>query len=156
VILRTLASGTTSSIFINGIGNNYADGADNFNARGVTDLDFGARRDGQAGQCLYFADDFNDVIYQACGFTPTAAMVSVGGRVITADGRGLANALVYLTDQTGETRTARTSPFGYYRFEEIPAGETYVVSVRHKRYQFAPQMVAVQEELTGLDFTVQE
>jgi len=48
---------------------------------------------------------------------------------------------------------ARTSSFGYYRFDDVLAGETYIVSVTSKRYSFAPQVVSVFEELTDLDFT---
>ncbi len=154
VILRTSASGNSSSVsttFINGIGNNYNDGADNFNARGVTDLDFGARRDGQTGNCLYFADDFNDVIYQACGFAPTAASVSVSGRVF-APGRGAA-AIVSMTDANGNTRTAETDMLGYFRFEEVETGQTYIFETRSKRLRFATQIVTITENLDELNFT---
>lgn len=48
---------------------------------------------------------------------PTAAEVSLSGRVMTADGRGLQNAIVLLTDETGNTRTTLTSSLGYYNFD---------------------------------------
>ena len=38
-------------------------------------------------------------------FAPTAANISISGRVLTSDGRGLTNAGVLLTDATGNTRT---------------------------------------------------
>jgi len=57
-----------------------------------------------------------------------------------------------LTDAFGNTRTARTSTFGYYRFDEVEAGQTYIFNVRSKRYQFAPQVVTVTEDLTELNF----
>lgn len=155
VILATAADGNSSSvssIFISGIGNDYTDGIDNFNARGVTDLDFGARRDGLPGKCLYFADDYNDVIYSACGFAPTAANVAVSGRVFSPDGFGLRNASVSITDSHGNVRYALTSSFGYFRFDEVAAGETYVASVTSKRYTFAPRTVTPTDELTNFDF----
>jgi len=86
---------------------------------------------------------------------PTAASVSIGGRVTTPEGRGLRGALVSLTDQNGNTRTAMTTTFGYYHFDEVAAGETYVISVSSKRYSFAPQVVSVMEDLTGLNFTAE-
>ncbi len=86
---------------------------------------------------------------------PTAASVSVGGRVLTDRGRGLTNDFVVLTDKNGNTRTARTTAFGYYRFADVAAGETYILSVRSKRYSFAPQVVSVTEDLTELNFTAQ-
>jgi len=83
---------------------------------------------------------------------PTAAAVSVSGRVMTATGRGLMNTTVLLTDSFGNTRTMRTSAFGYYRFEEVAAGQTCVFSVRSKRYQFAPQVVTIMEDMEELNF----
>ncbi len=82
---------------------------------------------------------------------PTAANVSISGKVL-AGNRGLTNAFVTLTDQNGATRTMRTSSFGYYRFDAVEAGQTYIVAVRSKRYQFAPQVVNVAENLSELNF----
>ena len=82
---------------------------------------------------------------------PTAA-ATVSGRVLTPEGRGLRNARVSLTDQSGNSRTALTGMFGYFRFEEVAAGETYVVTINSKRYRFEPQVISVMEELTELNF----
>ena len=84
---------------------------------------------------------------------PTAASVTIGGRVTTPDGRGLRNALVALTDQGGETRTTLTGAFGYYRFADVGAGETYLVAVTSKRYQFAPLVLNVTEEMKNVNFS---
>lgn len=86
------------------------------------------------------------------GNAPTAASVSVSGRVLTGANRGLMNAVVYLTDATGETRAARTNPFGYYRFADIAAGQTVILTVVSKRYQFAPQVLSVTEQISDFDF----
>jgi hypothetical protein len=83
---------------------------------------------------------------------PTAAGVSVSGRVLTPDGRGLRNARVSLTDSAGAMQTAMTNSFGYYRFNEIGAGQTIIVSVASKRYQFPALIVSVNEEITDLNF----
>ena len=93
-------------------------------------------------------------IYQIA-FSPTAAPVSIGGRVFAGKGRGLANASVSLTDANGAARTARTNSFGYYRFGEVGAGQTVILSVVSKRYQFAPQVISVAEELNELNFFAQ-
>lgn len=84
---------------------------------------------------------------------PSAANVSVGGRVLTLGGRGISRALVSITDQNGETLSAITNSFGFYRFNEIPAGETYILSVRHKSYQFDSQVLSVSEDIRNIDFT---
>lgn len=87
--------------------------------------------------------------------TPTAASVPVSGRVMTGDGYSVRSALVEVTNSAGETQTAMTNPFGYFRFAGLPAGETYIFNVRHKRYAFVPQPITVTEEITDLNLTVQ-
>lgn len=91
-------------------------------------------------------------------FIPTAANVSISGRVVTSKGSGIRNATVTLTDVNGSTLTARTSTFGYYRFEEVRVGETYVMSVASKRFRFVPadRILTVTDELTDVDFVAQE
>jgi hypothetical protein len=87
---------------------------------------------------------------------PTAAQVSVSGRVITSDGSGLRNASVILTGSNGNSRSVVTGSFGYFRFDDVQAGETYVFSVVVKDYRFAPQAVTVNEELSELNFIALE
>jgi hypothetical protein len=85
----------------------------------------------------------------------TAANVTVGGRVLTASGAGISKAAISMDDGTGNTRTARTNPFGYYTFDEVPAGRTYVISISDKRYQFVnpTRVVTINDSLADLDFT---
>lgn len=86
----------------------------------------------------------------------TAANVSISGRVFTPNGRGLPNATVFLTNQAGDVKTARTNMLGYYRFEGIESGGTYTANVLSKVYQFTPQIITVNDDLTNLNFTAQE
>ncbi len=83
----------------------------------------------------------------------TAAAVSISRRVLRPDGRGLTNAVVYLTDQRGATTATRTGAFGFYRFDKVAAGETVIVTVASKRYAYAPQIIAVTGEIGDLNFT---
>lgn len=83
---------------------------------------------------------------------PTAASVTIGGRVFTPDGRSLRNARVTLVDSNGAARTLLTSTFGYYRFENVAAGQTVIISVASKIYSFEPQIVSVAEDLSELNF----
>lgn len=83
----------------------------------------------------------------------TAANASVGGRVMTEKGdRGVSLATVSLTDQNGTTRTALTNGFGYFRFDNIEVGETYVFTIHHKLYEFAPQVVTINEDIGEIIF----
>jgi hypothetical protein len=89
-------------------------------------------------------------------FAPTAAGVSVGGRVMTAEGLGISSVIITLTNlSTGEMRTALSSSFGYYRFDDVLAGQFYSVTVQSKRHGFDPdtQTFNLIDELTQLDFT---
>lgn len=86
----------------------------------------------------------------------TAATVTIGGRVSSANGRGIARARVSITDANGETRRATTNSFGNYRFRDAAVGETYVLEVSAKRYRFAPQILTVGEETNDLNFIDQK
>lgn len=84
----------------------------------------------------------------------TAASVSVGGRVMTMKGKGIRDVVVTMTDSTGNVRTTTTNEFGYYRFDDVEVGETYILSVRGKRFTFIqPSLVLnVSEDCTDINF----
>jgi hypothetical protein len=85
---------------------------------------------------------------------PTAAQVSVGGQVLAADGRGISRVLVSATDSSGIVRTATTNNFGFYKFDGLPAGDTYIFQVSNKKYRFAnpTQVVSVSDNIANLNF----
>lgn len=83
---------------------------------------------------------------------PTAAAVTVAGRVQTPGGIGVGNALVTLTDSAGPVRASRTSAFGYYRFDDIEAGQIVIIAVNSKRYQYQPELMSVNDSLADVDF----
>jgi hypothetical protein len=85
---------------------------------------------------------------------PTAANVSVSGKAVTADGSGIRNAQVSLTLPSGEVRTTQTGTFGSYRFDDLPAGQTYILSITAKRFRFGnpTRIITLDDELTGEDF----
>jgi Carboxypeptidase regulatory-like domain len=87
--------------------------------------------------------------------TPTAATVSVSGRVLSTKGRGLANARVTLTNSAGEAVTTMTDNFGNYQFADIIAGDTVIISVKSRLYEYATQVLNLSEETNGLNFTPQ-
>lgn len=86
--------------------------------------------------------------------TATGASVSVGGRVTTASGRGIRNVRLTLTDSNGNSSSAISNSFGYYRFADVAVGETYIVSASAKRYTFIQQSQAVNiyENTENVDF----
>ena len=86
---------------------------------------------------------------------PSAANVSISGRVADANGNAVSSARISITNQNGETGSVATGSFGFYRFDEIPAGQTYVISAFHKRWQFNSQVIFVSEDIQNADFTAQ-
>ena len=89
---------------------------------------------------------------------PTAANALISGRVTTSQGNGILNVIVTLTNSNGVVRQTRTGSFGYYSFDDLPVGETYILSVTAKSYIFAnpTRVIGLQEDLADADFTAQE
>lgn len=85
---------------------------------------------------------------------PTAATVSIEGRILTASGNGIRNVTIVLTKADGTTETTRSASFGYYRFENIEAGQMIVISIFAQKYHFNEpvRIVNVTEDLANLDF----
>lgn len=79
--------------------------------------------------------------------------VFVGGRILTAGGvSGVPKVIVQLTKPNGEVIHVLSTSFGYYRFDDLDAGETYTISVGSKRFTFTPQIVQPNDNLTDVDF----
>ncbi|HEY0461695.1 MAG TPA: hypothetical protein VGC97_21340 [Pyrinomonadaceae bacterium] len=85
---------------------------------------------------------------------PTAANVAVSGQLVTAGGVAIRSALVTMTDGLGNVRTARTNTFGYYRFDQVAVGATYILSPTAKGYTFTPssRIVSPADEVNDADF----
>ena len=83
---------------------------------------------------------------------PTAAATAISGRVVAGSGAPIRNALIVLEGAEGERWITISNPFGFYRFEGIPAGEVYVISATSKRYRFEPRTIAPVDDVTDLDF----
>lgn len=83
---------------------------------------------------------------------PTAAPAFVAGRVVAGEGRGISGARVSITDESGQIRYALTNTFGFYHFEEVAVGQTYIFQARHKSYVFAAQVVNVTGDIENLNF----
>ena len=81
--------------------------------------------------------DGSDIGAFEAQLAPTAASVSIGGRALTTNGRGIRNVIIRLTDVNGIVRTATTTSFGYYRFADVAAGETYIITATGKRFMFS-------------------
>jgi len=94
--------------------------------------------------------EIDGVSVQSPSLIPTAAGVAVSGRVVTQSGEGLGNAVLYLTGSNGETIVARSNPFGFFTFDDVVVGRTYLLSVSSKRYTFEPMTISVLDEVSNL------
>ena len=77
---------------------------------------------------------------------------SLDGRVVTPDARGLRNATVTLTNSQGVVRSATTSSFGFFSFQDVAVGDTYTIRISSRLYRFAPRTVQVISSVTLPDF----
>ena len=86
------------------------------------------------------------------------ANTSVSGRILTAGGLGIRNALVTMSGGNLPTPvTVQTGSFGYFTFTGLQAGLIYTVTVVAKRNTFAmpTRTVTPQSNVTDFDFIAQ-
>ncbi len=81
-----------------------------------------------------------------------SATATVSGRVLTSDGRGLRNASVTMTDSQGNLRSATTSSFGTFLFDNVTTGSTYTFRVQSRLFRFGTQSVLINVNQTLPDF----
>jgi uncharacterized repeat protein (TIGR01451 family) len=89
---------------------------------------------------------------------PTAASVTVSGKVTTASGRGIRNVLITMTDSQGRVQTAQTTAFGYYKFESVAVGETVTISAKARRFTFVQSSIVrtTNESISDADFVSEQ
>lgn len=88
------------------------------------------------------------------GFQPTAALVSVSGRVTNASGAGIQGVRMTLVDSQGNISQTTSSPLGYYTFTDIEVGQSIVVSANSNRHNFDPASILINltAEVTDANF----
>lgn len=84
---------------------------------------------------------------------PNSARVSISGRVTTETGQGIKGVIVQLIDQNNNVRLIRSGTFGHFGFSDVEVGQTYVISLISKRYEFDPMVISPLEDLTDLMIT---
>lgn len=99
---------------------------------------------------------FRSDIVTVPAFAPTAAEVTISGRVSNAEGRAIPNAVIRISDISSNfIGIARSNSFGYFSLSEISAGQTYLVEVKAKNYVFTPRVLTVFDEVAELDITAE-
>jgi hypothetical protein len=70
-------------------------------------------------------------------FSPTAANVSISGHVFYGQGIGIKNVSVIMSGGNLTTpRVAVTNQTGLFLFEDVAAGQSYVLSISSKKFTF--------------------
>ncbi len=83
------------------------------------------------------------------------AAASLDGRVATANGVGIRNAIVEISGGSLTQPIQRqTGSFGYFRFTNLEVGQTYVITIYSKRFQFAnpSRVITLNESVSHFDF----
>ncbi|MEJ7848342.1 MAG: LamG-like jellyroll fold domain-containing protein [Pyrinomonadaceae bacterium] len=80
--------------------------------------------------------------------------VSVTGRMLRGDGRGVSKAIVTISDANGVRTSVLTNPFGYYRFT-ISARTAYLLNTSAKQHNFAPIVFSAAENIKDFDFVAE-
>ena len=87
---------------------------------------------------------------------PTAGEVSLSGRVVSDEGRGITGTRVTVSGASlAEPISVVTGRRGEFSFEGLTAGETYIVSVSARRYTFeeSTRVITLNDNAAGVDFT---
>lgn len=88
-------------------------------------------------------------------FAPSAALASISGRVSSPSGAGIKSVILSIQDASrGFILTTITGPFGYYRFDRLGVGRSYVITLTAKRFTFtsSPMLITLDDEISGLDW----
>jgi hypothetical protein len=89
---------------------------------------------------------------------PTAAPATVGGRVTDEFGRGVGMVSVQISSLNGAfSSSVMTNAFGYFQFDGVPTGVTYIITPRNKKYSFSPDHMVYThlDQVTDLGFRVE-
>jgi hypothetical protein len=88
-----------------------------------------------------------------------AAQASISGRVTTADGNPIRNARVVVSGNSlPQPRIVTTGSFGYFSFDGLTVGETYVVTVNSQRYTFSvpSRVISLVDNVLDADFVADQ
>lgn len=88
-------------------------------------------------------------------FAPSAALASISGRVSSSNGAGIKSVNLSIRDaSSGFVLTTISGPFGYYRFDGLVVGRSYVITLTAKRFTFpsSPMLIMLDDEISGLDW----
>jgi hypothetical protein len=81
---------------------------------------------------------------------PTAEHVVMSGRVMHSSGSGIQNIRITMMSPDGTLRNTLTNTFGYFHFNDVEIGTTYVFTASSRKYTFQQTML-VRSALSAMD-----
>ena len=108
-----------------------------------------------AAKSVYAIVSTLDALTAASPNGPVTGTSAISARLITPGGRGVSSAIISARSASGSLSFAVANPFGYFRFKNLTRGENIVLAISSKRYEFAPQLISLNDDLTEIVFTSQ-
>jgi hypothetical protein len=90
---------------------------------------------------------------------PSSGGSSVMGRVLESNGQPIRDAILELHGgELDGPLMVRTTPFGWFRFEDVPVGYTYILNIRARGYVFSEssRVITLDDDVTGIEFIAEE
>jgi hypothetical protein len=155
-LLVVMNNGTASNTVTIPVGAFYADGTVLYDAFVVASLAPSATFTVSGGTVTITLPPRTGTIFS--DLAPTSADVSLSGRVADPKGQGISGVAMTLTDSRGTARIVWTNSFGFYRFDDVRVGEVYTIFAQGRKHRIADpsRVISITDEVTGLDFTVEE
>ena len=82
-----------------------------------------------------------------------AANATVSGNVLSPNSQGVGGVIVTISNGMGIIQSTVTNSFGNFTFTNIPTGQMYSINVLSKQYNFPPQNVTVNNDISGITIT---
>lgn len=75
----------------------------------------------------------------------------ISGRVLTTDGVGIRNTMIFLSGEDG-IRYSLSGSFGFFSINDVPTGKNYALNVAHPRFIFAypAEIIKIHGDITDL------
>jgi len=89
---------------------------------------------------------------------PSAASVTLSGRVTDSSGKGMGHVRMRIMDMDGDVQTVLTNKFGDYQFTNVEAGQTYALDATQKGVKFInnPRILILSDDLNGENFAAED
>lgn len=86
-------------------------------------------------------------------YAAASAPISIGGRILKANGSAVAYARVTIDGPNGFTASTLSNSLGYYSFENVLSNRSYTITVQSKLAAFSPASLTLSGNVIDFDIT---